>query len=388
MFNGGCGLNKIKVMTVFGTRPEAIKMAPVVGALKKRANEFETVTVVSAQHRQMLDQVLNIFKIKPDYDLDIMQREQTLSKITTRVITSLDKVIEEAQPDIILVHGDTTTTFATSISAFYHQIMIGHVEAGLRTWEKYSPYPEEMNRQLTDVLADLYFAPTAQSKINLLNENHADHNIFITGNTAIDALKQTVDKDYKHDILKKIDNNNRVILVTMHRRENQGEPMRRVFKVIREVVDSYSDVEVIYPVHLNPVVQDIAKSILGDNPRIHLISPLDVVDFHNLSARSYFIMTDSGGVQEEAPSLGKPVLVLRDNTERPEGVTAGTLRLVGTDPKTIREAMIELLGNQVVYNEMAHAKNPYGDGQAANRILDAIAYSFKINDKRPDDFDI
>lgn len=379
-------MKKLKVMTVFGTRPEAIKMAPVVNALKKRSDEFEAITVVSAQHREMLDQVLEIFDIIPDYDLDIMQQRQTLSGITTRVITKLDDVIEETKPDIILVHGDTTTTFAASVSAFYHQIAIGHVEAGLRTWQKYSPYPEEMNRQLTDVLADLYFAPTPQSKANLLKEQHSNENIFVTGNTAIDALKQTVNKDYNHDILNKIEKDHRIILVTMHRRENQGEPMRRVFRVMREVVDFHPDVEIIYPVHLNPVVQEAAESILGNDPRIHLIDPLDVVDFHNLAARSYLIMTDSGGVQEEAPSLGKPVLVLRDTTERPEGVAAGTLRLVGTIPETVKTAMVELLDDQAAYDKMAHAKNPYGDGQAAGRILDSIMYYFKTSRQRPNEF--
>jgi len=381
-------MTKLKVMTVFGTRPEAIKMAPVVNALKKRSDEFDTVTVVSAQHRQMLDQVLDIFNIIPDYDLDIMQQRQTLSGITARVITKLDDVINETKPDVILVHGDTTTTFAASISAFYHQVTIGHVEAGLRTWQKYSPYPEEMNRQLTDVLSDIYFAPTAQSKANLLKDNHSAENVFITGNTAIDALKQTVNKDYNHDILNKIEKGHRIILVTMHRRENQGEPMKRVFKVMRDVVDSHPDVEIIYPVHLNPVVQEAAESILGRHPRIHLIEPLDVVDFHNLAARSYLIMTDSGGVQEEAPSLGKPVLVLRDTTERPEGVTAGTLRLVGTTPTIVRTAMIELLDNSEAYEKMAQAKNPYGDGKAAERILDSIAYYFKISGEHPSEFTV
>jgi len=381
-------MTKLKVMTVFGTRPEAIKMAPVVNALKKRSDEFDTVTVVSAQHRQMLDQVLDIFNIVPDYDLDIMQQRQTLSGITARVITKLDDVINETKPDVILVHGDTTTTFAASISAFYHQVTIGHVEAGLRTWQKYSPYPEEMNRQLTDVLSDNYFAPTAQSKANLLKDNHSAENVFITGNTAIDALKQTVNKDYNHDILNKVEKGHRIILVTMHRRENQGEPMKRVFKVMRDVVDSHPDVEIIYPVHLNPVVQEAAESILGRHSRIHLIEPLDVVDFHNLAARSYLIMTDSGGVQEEAPSLGKPVLVLRDTTERPEGVTAGTLRLVGTTPTIVRTAMIELLDNSEAYEKMAQAKNPYGDGKAAERILDSIAYYFKISGEHPSEFTV
>ena len=379
-------MSKIKVMTVFGTRPEAIKMAPLVLELKKRHTEFEAVTVVTAQHRQMLDQVLEIFKIKPDYDLDVMKQRQTLSEITSNVLMNLDHVIATEKPDIVLVHGDTTTTFAASISAFYNQTAIGHVEAGLRTWDKYSPFPEEMNRQLTDVLSDIYFAPTSQSKANLLQENHPAKAVFITGNTAIDALKQTVQSDYNHDILNVVDEDKRMILVTMHRRENQGEPMKRVFKVMRQVVESYQDVEIIYPVHLNPVVQEAAQSILGNHPRIHLIDPLDVVDFHNLAARSYFIMSDSGGVQEEAPSLGKPVLVLRDTTERPEGVTAGTLKLVGTQPEAVHDAMVELLDDQAVYDAMAQAKNPYGDGFASKRILDAITYHFGQTTEKPEEF--
>ncbi|MGO2064530.1 MAG: non-hydrolyzing UDP-N-acetylglucosamine 2-epimerase [Latilactobacillus curvatus] len=379
-------MSKIKVMTVFGTRPEAIKMAPLVLALKERADEFEAVTVVTAQHRQMLDQVLEIFKIKPDYDLDVMKQRQTLSEITSNVLMNLDKVIATEKPDIVLVHGDTTTTFAASISAFYNQTAIGHVEAGLRTWDKYSPFPEEMNRQLTDVLSDLYFAPTSQSEANLLQENHPQKAIYITGNTAIDALKQTVQSDYNHSILDVVDADKRMILVTMHRRENQGEPMKRVFKVMRQVVEPHDDVEIVYPVHLNPVVQEAAQDILGNHPRIHLIDPLDVVDFHNLAARSFFIMSDSGGVQEEAPSLGKPVLVLRDTTERPEGVEAGTLKLVGTQPEQVHDAMVELLDDQAVYDAMAHAKNPYGDGQASQRILDAIAYHFGQSKEKPEAF--
>lgn len=380
-------MKKIKVMTVFGTRPEAIKMAPLVLELQKQSQRFETITTVSAQHREMLDQVLDIFHIKPDYDLNIMHARQTLTDITSNVLINLDKILKEAKPDIVLVHGDTTTTFAASVAAFYNQIPIGHVEAGLRTWEKYSPYPEEMNRQMTDAMTDLYFAPTNQSKANLLKENHKEDNIYITGNTAIDALKQTVDKEYHHDILDKVSPDNKLILLTMHRRENQGEPMRRVFKVIREVVESREDVEVIYPVHLSPAVQEAAKEILGNTERIHLISPLDVVDFHNLAARSYFIMTDSGGVQEEAPSLGKPVLVLRDTTERPEGVEAGTLKLVGTESEKIKEEMEELLDNDAEYQRMAQAKNPYGDGKASERILDAIAYYFGVTDKKPIEFE-
>ena len=380
-------MKKIKVMTVFGTRPEAIKMAPLVLELQKQSQCFEAITTVSAQHREMLDQVLDIFHIKPDYDLNIMHARQTLTDITSNVLINLDKILKEAKPDIVLVHGDTTTTFAASVAAFYNQIPIGHVEAGLRTWEKYSPYPEEMNRQMTDAMTDLYFAPTNQSKANLLKENHKEDNIYITGNTAIDALKQTVDKEYHHDILDKVSPDNKLILLTMHRRENQGEPMRRVFKVIREVVESREDVEVIYPVHLSPAVQEVAKEILGNTERIHLISPLDVVDFHNLAARSYFIMTDSGGVQEEAPSLGKPVLVLRDKTERPEGVEAGTLKLVGTESEKVKEEMEELLDNDAEYQRMAQAKNPYGDGKASERILDAIAYYFGVTDKKPIEFE-
>src|SRR5699024_6551699 len=380
-------MKKIKVMTVFGTRPEAIKMAPLVLELQKQSQRFEAITTVSAQHREMLDQVLDIFHIKPDYDLNIMHARQTLTDITSNVLINLDKILKEAKPDIVLVHGDTTTTFAASVAAFYNQIPIGHVEAGLRTWEKYSPYPEEMNRQMTDAMTDLYFAPTNQSKANLLKENHKEDNIYITGNTAIDALKQTVDKEYHHDILDKVSPDNKLILLTMHRRENQGEPMRRVFKVIREVVESREDVEVIYPVHLSPAVQEAAKEILGNTERIHLISPLDVVDFHNLAARSYFIMTDSGGVQEEAPSLGKPVLVLRDTTERPEGVEAGTLKLVGTESEKVKEEMEKLLDNDAEYQRMAQAKNPYGDGKASERILDAIAYYFGVTDKKPIEFE-
>lgn len=380
-------MKKIKVMTVFGTRPEAIKMAPLVLELQKQSQRFEAITTVSAQHREMLDQVLDIFHIKPDYDLNIMHARQTLTDITSNVLINLDKILKEAKPDIVLVHGDTTTTFAASVAAFYNQIPIGHVEAGLRTWEKYSPYPEEMNRQMTDAMTDLYFAPTNQSKANLLKENHKEDNIYITGNTAIDALKQTVDKEYHHDILDKVSPDNKLILLTMHRRENQGEPMRRVFKVIREVVESREDVEVIYPVHLSPAVQEAAKEILGNTERIHLISPLDVVDFHNLAARSYFIMTDSGGVQEEAPSLGKPVLVLRDTTERPEGVEAGTLKLVGTESEKVKKEIEELLDNDAEYQRMAQAKNPYGDGKASERILDAIAYYFGVTDKKPIEFE-
>lgn len=369
-------MRKIKVMTVFGTRPEAIKMAPVVLELKKQQDKFEAITVVTAQHRQMLDQVLAIFKITPDYDLNIMHQRQTLNDITVAVLQQLDAIIKETKPDIILVHGDTTTTFAASLAAFYNQVAIGHVEAGLRTWNKYSPYPEEMNRQLTDVLSDLYFAPTSQSQQNLLLENHPKENIYVTGNTAIDALQYTVVKDYQHPILENLAPDKRLILVTMHRRENQGEPMRQVFKAIKAVVLANPDVEVVYPVHLSPSVQAVAHEIFNDVAQVHLIEPLDVVDFHNLAARSYFIMSDSGGVQEEAPSLGKPVLVLRDTTERPEGIAAGTLKLVGTNPTEVKRQMQHLLDDQVAYEKMAQAQNPYGDGKAAQKILAAIVKHF------------
>lgn len=380
-------MNKIKVMTVFGTRPEAIKMAPLVLKLKQD-ERFEEVTVVSAQHREMLDQVLDIFKIKPDYDFNIMHKNQTLEEITSKVMIDLAKVIKKEKPDIVLVHGDTTTSFAAGLATFYEQTTLGHVEAGLRTWNKYSPFPEEMNRQMTDDLADLYFAPTEVSKANLLKENHPADNIFVTGNTAIDALHETVQKDYHHHVLDEIKPGNKVILVTMHRRENQGEPMRRVFKVMRQVIDSHDDVEIIYPVHLSPKVQQVANEVLGGDPRIHLIEPLDVVDFHNLAKRSYFIMTDSGGVQEEAPSLGKPVLVLRDTTERPEGVKAGTLKLVGTEVDKVRESMLELLENKEAYDKMANAKNPYGDGHASDRIMNAIYYYFNRDTViKPKDFE-
>ncbi|AWP46927.1 UDP-N-acetylglucosamine 2-epimerase (non-hydrolyzing) [Levilactobacillus brevis] len=369
-------MKPIKVMTVFGTRPEAIKMAPIILAMQQRPDEFTPITVVTAQHREMLDQVLNIFHIQPDYDLNIMRPKQTLSGITTRVLTQLDEVLDDAQPDIVLVHGDTTTTFAASVSAFYHQTKLGHVEAGLRTWNKYSPYPEEMNRQLTDILSDLYFAPTTLSRDNLLKQAHPTSQIYVTGNTAIDALKQTVSEQYHHDVLDQVQAGHRLILLTMHRRENQGAPMHAVFKAVRQVVEAHDDVEVIYPVHLSPAVQAVAHEELDGMARIHLIDPLDVVDFHNLAARSYFIMTDSGGVQEEAPSLNKPVLVLRDTTERPEGVTNGTLKLVGTDPSRVTTAMESLLTDEDTYQRMAQAKNPYGDGRASERILAAIQATF------------
>lgn len=373
-------MGKLKIMVVFGTRPEAIKMAPLVLELQKQRETIETITVVTAQHRQMLDQVLETFNIVPDYDLDIMGKSQTLLDITSKILNQLDPVIKKEKPDMVLVHGDTTTTFAASLVAFYNQVRIGHVEAGLRTFDKYSPYPEEMNRQMTDDLADLYFAPTGESKDNLLKENHPESSIVVTGNTAIDALKLTVQENYHHEVLDQLDPAKKIILVTVHRRENQGAPMRAVFGALREMVDQEPDIEVVYPVHLSPAVQEAANDLLGDHDRIHLIAPLDVLDFHNLASRSYFIMSDSGGVQEEAPSLGKPVLVLRDTTERPEGVKAGTLKLVGTDPAVVKSTMTELLTNEHLYLEMANARNPYGDGRASERIVQAIKHYFGQGD--------
>ena len=371
-------MKKIKVMVVFGTRPEAIKMAPLVLELQKQSETFETITVVTAQHRQMLDQVLETFRIQPDYDLDIMGKNQSLLDITAKILEKFDPVVKEVQPNMILVHGDTTTTFAASLVAFYNQVRIGHVEAGLRTFDKYSPFPEEMNRQMTDNLADLYFAPTSESKANLLMEHHPESSIFITGNTAIDALRLTVQENYHHQVLDQLDPQKKLVLVTMHRRENQGQPMRAVFAALREMVDAHPELEVVYPVHLSPAVQEAAKDILGDHDRIHLIAPLDVFDFHNLASRSYFIMSDSGGVQEEAPSLGKPVLVLRDTTERPEGVKVGTLKLVGTDPERVKEEMTALLTDHDLYQKMASARNPYGDGKASERIVQAIQHYYGL----------
>ena len=369
-------MKKLKVMVVFGTRPEAIKMAPLVLELQKHSDTIETITVVTAQHRQMLDQVLETFRIQPNYDLDIMGKNQSLLDITGKILEKFDPVVKQELPDIILVHGDTTTTFVASLVGFYNQVRIGHVEAGLRTFDKYSPFPEEMNRQMTDNLADLYFAPTSESRDNLLKENHPESAIVITGNTAIDALKLTVQSDYHHEVLDQLDPSKKLVLVTMHRRENQGQPMRNVFTALRQMVDIHSELEVVYPVHLSPAVQEAAKDILAGHDRIHLIEPLDVLDFHNLASKSYFIMTDSGGVQEEAPSLGKPVLVLRDTTERPEGVRAGTLKLVGTDPVRVKEAMAALLTYETLYRKMSQAPNPYGDGRASERIVQAILHYF------------
>ncbi|GAB6612730.1 non-hydrolyzing UDP-N-acetylglucosamine 2-epimerase [Bacillus mobilis] len=366
---------RLKVMTIFGTRPEAIKMAPLVLELQKHPDKIESIVTVTAQHRQMLDQVLSIFGITPDFDLNIMKDRQTLIDITTRGLEGVDKVMKEAKPDIVLVHGDTTTTFIASLAAFYNQIPVGHVEAGLRTWDKYSPYPEEMNRQLTGVMADLHFSPTSKSATNLQKENKDESRIFITGNTAIDALKTTVKETYSHPVLEKL-GSDRLVLMTAHRRENLGEPMRNMFRAIKRLVDKHEDVQVVYPVHMNPVVRETANDILGDHGRIHLIEPLDVIDFHNVAARSYLMLTDSGGVQEEAPSLGVPVLVLRDTTERPEGIEAGTLKLAGTDEETIFGLADELLSDKEAHDKMSKASNPYGDGRASERIVEAILQHF------------
>lgn len=366
----------IKVMSIFGTRPEAIKMAPLVKELEKR-NEIESIVCVTAQHREMLDQVLETFNIKPDYDLNIMKQGQTLSEITSRALLGLEEVIKECKPNIVLVHGDTTTTFAGALAAFYNQVSIGHVEAGLRTNDKYSPFPEEMNRQMVDCMTDMFFAPTEISKENLLLENIDENKIYITGNTAIDAMSTTVKEDYHHNELDWIKDNERLILLTSHRRENLGEPMRNIFKAVKRIVDEFDDVKVIYPIHKNPKVREIANEVFEDTDRVKLIEPLEVFDFHNFQNKSYIILTDSGGIQEEAPSLGKPVLVLRDTTERPEGIKAGTLKLVGTDEDIIYEETKKLLNDKEEYEKMSKASNPYGDGHASERIVDAIIEKFK-----------
>lgn len=360
----------IKVMSIFGTRPEAIKMAPLVKELEKR-DEIESIVCVTAQHREMLDQVLDVFKIKPDYDLNIMKAGQTLSEITSKVLLGLEEVIKKENPNIILVHGDTTTTFAGSLAAFYNQIDIGHVEAGLRTWNKYSPYPEEMNRQMVDRLTDMFFAPTDVSKNNLIKEGIDENKIYVTGNTAIDAMTTTVKDDYHNEIFDWI-KNDRMILLTAHRRENLGEPMRNIFRAIKRIVDEYDDIKVVYPIHLNPRVREVANEVFGNINKVRLIEPLEVVDFHNFLNKSYIILTDSGGIQEEAPSLGKPVLVLRDTTERPEGIKAGTLKLVGTNENIIYRETKKLLDDKSLYNKMSKSSNPYGDGFASKKIVDEI----------------
>lgn len=357
-------------MAVFGTRPEAIKMCPLVLELKSRP-ELEVTLCVTGQHRQMLDQVLDAFRITPDYDLSIMKDKQTLFDVTVNILERIKAVLEEVKPDIVLVHGDTSTTFVTALACFYMQIPVGHVEAGLRTYNIYSPYPEEFNRQAVSIIAKFNFAPTELSKQNLLREGKREDSIYVTGNTAIDALKTTVRPDYRHPELQWAEGS-RLIIITAHRRENLGEPMHHMFRAIRRIIDEHPDVCAIYPIHMNPLVREAAAAELGDCERVHIIEPLDVLDFHNFIARSYMILTDSGGIQEEAPSLGKPVLVMRDTTERPEGIAAGTLKLVGTDEEVIYSAFKNLLENEEEYNKMSRASNPYGDGLASKRIADIL----------------
>ncbi|WP_027307902.1 non-hydrolyzing UDP-N-acetylglucosamine 2-epimerase [Caloramator sp. ALD01] len=378
----------LKVMTIFGTRPEAIKMAPLVKELEKREN-IKSIVCVTAQHRQMLDQVLDLFEIKPDYDLNIMKDRQTLTSITTGVLEGLDELFKEVKPDIVLVHGDTTTTFAGSLAAFYNKIKIGHVEAGLRTFDKYFPFPEEINRKLTGALSDIHFAPTPTSKQNLLNEGVKEESIFITGNTVIDALEETVSDEYvfENEVLNNIDfTNKKVIMVTAHRRENWGEPLQNICRAFKRIVENNDDVEIVYLVHLNPVVRETVYSILDGVEGVHLLPPLDTKETHNLMNRCYMVMTDSGGLQEEAPHLGKPVLVLRDVTERPEAVEAGTVKVIGTDEENVYKEAEILIKDQRAYKAMANAVNPYGDGQASRRIVDAILYYFGETNKRPDEF--
>lgn len=357
-------------MVVFGTRPEAIKMCPLVNELKTRKN-LQTIVCVTGQHRQMLDQVLEAFDVEPDYDLSIMKDRQTLFDVTTNILNRIKEVLEEVKPDVVLVHGDTSTTFVTALACFYLQIPVGHVEAGLRTYNIYSPYPEEFNRQAVGIVSQYNFAPTEMSKKNLLNEGKKEENIYITGNTAIDALKTTVKEDYSHPELEWAEGS-RLIMITAHRRENLGEPMHHMFRAIRRIMDEHPDVKAIYPIHMNPVVRQTADEELSGCDRIRIIEPLDVLDFHNFLSRSFLILTDSGGIQEEAPSLGKPVLVMRDTTERPEGIAAGTLKLVGTDEEVIYQNFKELLENSEAYDAMAHASNPYGDGFACKRIADIL----------------
>ena len=380
-------MKQIRVMTIFGTRPEAIKMAPLVKELQSRP-EIQSSCCVTAQHRQMLDAVLDIFQLKPDYDLNIMEPRQTLSTITTKCLLGMEGVLQEARPDLVLVHGDTSTTFAGALAAFYQQIMVGHVEAGLRTGDKYSPFPEEMNRKLVGDIADLHFCPTPSNRENLAREG-IDGGVFITGNTVIDALKTTVVKDYHfaNELLNGLDyTGKKIILVTCHRRENYGQPMANIMTALRRVAETFEDVELVYPVHLSPVVREAAAKYLSGHDRIHLIDPLDVEEMHNLMARSYLVMTDSGGLQEEAPALGRPVLVLRRETERPEAVTAGTVKIAGTEEETIFHLASQLLTDQEAYHAMAHAVNPYGDGFACRRITDAILWKFGMLDQPPAEF--
>lgn len=380
-------MKPVTVMTIFGTRPEAIKMAPLALELQKRPN-IRALCCVTAQHREMLDSVLEIFKLKPDYDLNIMQPRQTLSTITSKCLLGMDDVLNEAKPDLVLVHGDTSTTFAGALAAFYHQIPVGHVEAGLRTYDKWSPFPEEMNRKMVGAIADLHFCPTVTNRDNLQREN-ITKGVFLTGNTVIDALQTTVVKDFTfaEDVLNDLDYDNRkVILVTCHRRENYGQPMTNIMTALRRIADAFPEVELVYPVHLSPVVQEAAHKYLDNHPRIHLIAPLAVDEMHNLMARCYLVMTDSGGLQEEAPALGKPVLVLRKETERPEAVEAGTVKLAGVEEETIFSMASELLTDPAAYQAMAHAVNPYGDGHACRRIADAIEWHFGLRGEAPAPF--
>ncbi len=381
-------MNKVKVMTVFGTRPEAIKMAPLALELAKRP-EFEAVCCVTAQHREMLDSVLDIFGLRPDYDLNVMEPRQTLSTITSKCLNGMDRVLEAAKPDLVLVHGDTSTTFAGALAAFYHKIPVGHVEAGLRTYDKWSPFPEEVNRKLVGAIADLHFCPTVSNRNNLAQEN-ITNGVFLTGNTVIDALQTTVVKDFhfSDSNLNFLDYvNQKVILVTCHRRENYGQPMTNIMTALRRVADTFPETELVYPVHLSPVVQEAAHKYLDNHPRIHLIAPLSVDEMHNLMARCHLVMTDSGGLQEEAPALGKPVLVLRRETERPEAVAAGTVRLAGVEEETIFQMAAQLLSNREEYDKMAHAANPYGDGRACCRIADAVAWHFGLRETPPEEFE-
>jgi len=382
-------VERLKVMTIFGTRPEAIKMAPVVLELQKYPEQIQPIVTVTAQHREMLDQVLQLFRIQPDYDLDIMSPSQTLFDITSRALTGLNQVLAQARPDLVLVHGDTTTTFVGALAAFYHQIPVGHVEAGLRTGDKYSPYPEEMNRKLAGVLTDLHFAPTATARQNLLKENVEAGSVFVTGNTVIDALLATVKPEFRFadELPTALDfSGRRVILVTTHRRENLGEPMRHVYQALKRIVTEFPDVEVVFPVHRNPKVREVVESVLGHLPRVHLTDPLDYEPFVNLMARSTLILTDSGGIQEEAPSLGKPVLVLRDTTERPEAIAAGTVRLIGTAEETVYAETRALLSDSAQYRAMSEATNPYGDGKASRRIVQTILWRNGMNATPPELF--
>ncbi|MEC0230829.1 non-hydrolyzing UDP-N-acetylglucosamine 2-epimerase [Paenibacillus alba] len=378
-------MKRLKVITIFGTRPEAIKMAPLILELEKHPEHIESLVCVTAQHRQMLDQVLEIFKITPNFDLNVMKDRQTLNEITMRVLQGLEPVFQEAKPDLILVHGDTLTTFLASYAAFMQQIQVGHVEAGLRTWNKMSPYPEEMNRQLTGVLADLHFAPTQQSADNLRKENKSESQIYVTGNTVTDVFKYTVKENFNHPVLEWAAGR-KLILMTAHRREAQGEPHRQIFRAVKRIADEFDDIAIVYPVHPSPAVKEPAHEILGNHPRIKLVEPFDASEFHNFYPHTHMILTDSGGLQEEAPSFGVPVLVLRDTTERPEGIQAGTLELVGTDEEKVYERARALLTDPELYSKMSQAANPYGDGKASERIVQAILHHFGKTSERPETF--